>query len=103
MKIHKAALSGLLPYKKCPQSYSVYFPYVEMKLQVMCNYFYVFMKYVIRLVLIIQFLYEHHAIGSHPTFTIATVPKLQLYKFSKWEQHYHPCILNPKICFTFEF
>jgi hypothetical protein len=98
MKIHKAALSGLLPYEKCPQSYSMYFAYFEMKLQVMCHYLYVFMKYVIRFGLISQFLYEHHAIGSHPTFTMATV-----YKFTRWEQHYHHCILNPKICLAIDF
>jgi len=78
MRIHKAALSGLLPFKKYLRSFSLSCPYFEITLQVMCHYFYVFMKYVIKFELTIQFLCEHHANGSHPTFTVATVPKWQL-------------------------
>jgi hypothetical protein len=48
MKIHKAALSGLLPFKKYLESFSLSCPYFEITLQVMCHCFYVFMKYVIK-------------------------------------------------------
>lgn len=78
MKIHKAALSGLLPRKKYRQAFSSSCPYFEISLQVMCHYFYVFMKYVIKFELTLQFLYEHHANRSHPTIAMATVPKWQL-------------------------
>jgi hypothetical protein len=78
MKIHEAALSGLLPFKQYLKSFSLSCPYFKITLQVICHYFYVFMKYVIKFELTVQFSYERHAKGSHPTFAMATVPEWQL-------------------------
>lgn len=55
MRIHKAALSGLLLFKQYLKPLSLSCLYFEITLQIMCHYFYVFMKYVIKFELTVQF------------------------------------------------